>query len=93
MFVLFFIKKGFRFRLHDKKLPGKPDIVMNKYKTAVFVDGCYWHRHKVVSSLTTLNLDRNSGNQNLKAMCVETKKLIDSLKILIGKLFEYGSVK
>ena len=42
----FLHKKGFRFRLHDKKLPGKPDIVMNKYKTAVFVDGCYWHRHQ-----------------------------------------------
>ena len=39
-------KKGFRFRLHDKKLPGKPDIVLKKYMTAIFVDGCYWHRHQ-----------------------------------------------
>jgi len=37
---------GFRFRLHDKKLPGKPDIVLKKYKTVVFVHGCFWHRHK-----------------------------------------------
>ncbi len=36
---------GFRFRLHRKDLPGKPDIVLPKYKTVVFVHGCYWHRH------------------------------------------------
>ncbi len=37
---------GFRFRLHRKDLAGKPDIVLTKYKTVVFVNGCYWHRHK-----------------------------------------------
>ena len=37
--------QGFRFRLHDKKLPGKPDIVLKKYKTAVFINGCFWHGH------------------------------------------------
>ena len=36
---------GYRFRLHDKKLPGKPDIVMKKYKTAIQVRGCFWHLH------------------------------------------------
>ena len=36
---------GFRFRLHDKKLPGKPDLVLAKYRTAVFVQGCFWHWH------------------------------------------------
>lgn len=36
---------GFRFRLHSKELPGKPDIVLPKYKTAIFVHGCFWHRH------------------------------------------------
>jgi DNA mismatch endonuclease, patch repair protein len=38
-------KAGFRYRLHDKKLPGKPDIVLPKYKTVVFVHGCFWHGH------------------------------------------------
>lgn len=42
----FLHKGGFRFRLHDAKLPGKPDIVLSKYKTAIFVHGCFWHRHK-----------------------------------------------
>ncbi|KIC39875.1 hypothetical protein RA27_16355 [Ruegeria sp. ANG-R] len=38
-------RKGFRFRLNVKKLPGSPDIVLPKWKTAIFVHGCYWHRH------------------------------------------------
>ena len=37
--------KGFRYRLHDKKLPGKPDIVLKKYKTVIFIHGCFWHGH------------------------------------------------
>ncbi len=41
----FLHKNGFRFRLHVKKLPGHPDIVLPKYKTVVEVRGCFWHRH------------------------------------------------
>lgn len=36
---------GFRFRLHRKDLPGKPDIVLPKYHTCIFVHGCFWHQH------------------------------------------------
>lgn len=42
----FLFANGFRYRLHDKKLPGKPDIVLPKYKTVVFVHGCFWHGHE-----------------------------------------------
>ena len=41
----YLFSKGFRYRKNDKKLPGKPDIVLPKYKTVVFVNGCFWHRH------------------------------------------------
>lgn len=37
--------KGFRYRKNDKRLPGKPDIVLPKYKTVIFVHGCFWHSH------------------------------------------------
>ena len=37
-------KRGFRFRLYQKDLPGKPDLVLKKYKTCIFVNGCFWHR-------------------------------------------------
>ena len=36
---------GFRYRLHAKGLPGSPDIVLKKYKTCIFVNGCFWHMH------------------------------------------------
>ena len=39
-------RMGYRFRLHRKDLPGKPDIVLPKYKSVIFVHGCFWHRHK-----------------------------------------------
>ncbi|WP_337847694.1 very short patch repair endonuclease [Sphingomonas sp.] len=38
--------RGFRYRLHDQKLPGRPDLVFSRYRAAVFVHGCFWHRHE-----------------------------------------------
>lgn len=37
--------QGFRYKLHDKSLPGKPDLVLPKYKTVIFIHGCFWHGH------------------------------------------------
>jgi len=44
---------GLRFRLHVKDLPGKPDIVLPKYRTVIFVHGCFWHRHNGCKKCTT----------------------------------------
>lgn len=44
---------GLRFRLHQKKLPGSPDIVLARFNTAVFVHGCFWHRHPGCRYATT----------------------------------------
>lgn len=44
---------GFRFRLHRKDLPGKPDIVLPRHKVAIFVHGCFWHRHEGCPKATT----------------------------------------
>ena len=49
----FLHRNGFRFRLHAKDLPGKPDIVLQKYKTVIEVRGCYWHRHEGCKDATT----------------------------------------
>jgi DNA mismatch endonuclease (patch repair protein) len=42
----FLFSRGFRYRINDKRYPGKPDIVLPKYKTIIFVHGCFWHGHK-----------------------------------------------
>lgn len=42
----FLFANGFRYKLHDKLLPGKPDIVFSKIKTVIFVNGCFWHGHE-----------------------------------------------
>ena len=39
-------RQGFRYRINDKRLPGRPDIVLPKYRTVIFVHGCFWHGHK-----------------------------------------------
>lgn len=42
----YLFRKGFRYRKNVNSLPGKPDIVLSKYRTAIFVNGCFWHAHK-----------------------------------------------
>lgn len=51
-------RMGYRFRLYRKNLPGKPDIVLPKYKTVVFVHGCFWHRHRGCKRCTTPTSNR-----------------------------------
>jgi len=66
----FLFSKGFRYRLHDKKLPGKPDIVLPKYKTVIFINGCFWHGHEgckyfvVPKTRTEWWLNKISGNKD-----------------------------
>ncbi|MCQ2239639.1 MAG: very short patch repair endonuclease [Bacteroidaceae bacterium] len=59
---------GFRYRLNHKRLPGKPDVVLAKYRTCIFVNGCFWHGHegcayfkmpKSNTSFWTNKIDRN----------------------------------
>lgn len=46
-------RQGLRFRLHAKNLPGRPDIILPKFRVAIFVHGCFWHRHKDCLRATT----------------------------------------
>lgn len=61
-------RQGFRFRIHDKSLPGKPDIVLKKYHAVIFVHGCYWHRHENCKLASTPK--QNAERINLKTMYV-----------------------
>lgn len=51
-------RAGYRFRIHTKSLPGTPDIVLPKYRTVIFVHGCFWHRHLGCRKTTT---PKNNG--------------------------------
>ena len=79
--------KGFRYRLHVKDLPGKPDIVLPKYKTAIFVNGCFWHGHKgckdfVIPKSNTsfwlgkIGKNKNRDEQNITALISAGWKVI-----------------
>lgn len=70
-------KHGFRYRLHSPKLPGRPDIVLSRYKLCLFIHGCFWHRHPGCKYATTprtreefwrskfaQNVERDAKNRN-----------------------------
>lgn len=74
--------QGFRYRLHDRKLPGKPDIVLPKYKTAIFVHGCFWHGHegckyyvipKTRTDWWTNKINSNRTNDKKAALALESQ--------------------
>lgn len=73
--------RGFRYSLHPKRLPGKPDIVMPKWRVVIFVHGCFWHKHGCsLSKMPTSNVafweEKLAGNQRrdrlVKQQLVET---------------------
>lgn len=71
----YLFSKGDRFRKNDKRYPGKPDIVLPKYHVAIFVHGCFWHRHEGCKDATTPKtrtefwlekFDKNVKNDQIK---------------------------
>lgn len=71
----YLFSKGYRFRKNDKRYPGKPDIVLPKYHVAMFVHGCFWHRHEGCKDATTPKtrtefwlekFDKNVKNDQIK---------------------------
>ena len=72
----FLFSKGFRYRLHIKDLPGKPDIVLPKYKTVIFIHGCFWHGHegckyssipKTRTEWWTEKINKNISNDSVRS--------------------------
>lgn len=70
---------GWRYRLHVKKLPGKPDIVIPKIKTVIFINGCFWHQHKGCKWQTmpksNLRYWKNKLKRNIEKQREDIKKL------------------
>ena len=59
--------EGFRYRLHTRDLPGSPDLVLPKYRVAIFVHGCFWHRHPGCRYTTTPASNTERWSQKFKA--------------------------
>lgn len=65
---------GYRFRLHRKDLPGWPDIVLPKYKTVIFVNGCFWHRHHGCPRATTPKTNTKFWVEKFNATTIRDKR-------------------
>ena len=70
---------GFRYRLHRKDLPGKPDLVLSKYMLAIFVHGCFWHRHPGCIYATTPSNRREFWEEKLNGNALRDQKQMSQL--------------
>lgn len=66
---------GYRYRLNVKSVPGKPDIVMRPYRTAIFVNGCFWHGHGVEIEKSKLESEKDVCSEDSLAAQIEKSKL------------------
>jgi DNA mismatch endonuclease (patch repair protein) len=77
----FLWSKGFRYRVNDRRLPGHPDIVLRKYRTCVFVNGCFWHGHEGCRYFTVPKTNTefwlNKINRNKQRDDEEQKRLAE----------------
>jgi DNA mismatch endonuclease, patch repair protein len=72
--------RGFRFRLHLRKLPGRPDIVLPKLHTAIFVHGCFWHRHPGCKKATTPSTRKAFWKAKFEANVERDKRKVAELR-------------
>ena len=73
---------GYRFRLHSKDLPGSPDIVLPKYKTVIFVHGCFWHRHENCKYASNPKTRQEFWNKKFKENIKRDSEFQDKIKNL-----------
>ena len=77
---------GFRFRVNRKDLPGKPDIVLPKYKTVIFVHGCFWHRHEGCKNATMPKSNTDFWEKKLAANIERDQRVKSELEALGWKV-------
>lgn len=74
--------RGFRYRINYKGLPGKPDIYLPKYKTAIFVNGCFWHMHENCNLSSIPKTNRDFWEKKLRGNVKRDKKNYALLKAM-----------
>ncbi len=78
---------GFRFRLNDAKLPGKPDIVLPKYNTVIFVNGCFWHGHDNCKYFVVPKTKTEWWLEKINATKKRDETTIRALKLIGWRIF------
>ena len=73
---------GYRFRLHAKKLPGKPDVILPKYRIAILVHGCFWHRHAGCRNCTTPTNNQAFWLKKLEGNAARDRRNLRALRLL-----------
>ncbi|HAX47999.1 MAG TPA: DNA mismatch endonuclease Vsr [Ignavibacteria bacterium] len=89
----FLYKHGIRYRLHDARLPGKPDIVIRKYKIVIFVHGCFWHSHKNCKYASNPKSNKAFWNAKLQGNVARDKKNKAQLKKIGYKVLIFWECK
>lgn len=82
----FLFAKGFRYRINDKRLPGKPDLVFPKYRTVVFVHGCFWHVHEGCDKFKWPKSNREFWKKKLSNNVIRDKQISKELTTLRWKV-------
>lgn len=83
----FLHKRGFRYALHVGELPGRPDIVLSRYRTVVLVHGCFWHRHKGCRYAYTPRSNRKFWQSKFTGNVVRDAKNVKALRALGWRVF------
>lgn len=76
----YLFSQGFRYRKNDKRLPGKPDIVLPKYKTIIFVNGCFWHKHEGCRYFAWPQNNAEFWKEKIESNVVRDKKQYEELQ-------------
>lgn len=71
--------EGYRYRIHSNRIPGHPDIWMKKYNTAIFVHGCFWHRHKGCKYASVPSSNSEFWNDKFRKNITRDKEVIKNL--------------
>jgi len=76
----FLFSHGFRYRKNDKRYPGKPDIVLPKYRTMIFVHGCFWHGHENCKAATLPKTNTDFWKKKISENIARDQKNIEALR-------------